>query len=107
MTTAFQFFAVLGILWSIAVAWLMMAVQDTWTRGAGFALLLLTMMLTVFGRFFALRQWAAIAVCLYCAWTTVSSVSSGIWQWTLGWCLVTITLIVLTWTNWQTLRPGV
>lgn len=106
MAIAFQVFAVVGMLWAVFISWLILAVQDKWTQALGPVLLLLIVMLTVFVRLFALRQWAAVVVCLYCAWNVLDSGHTGLWQWTVGWSLTTLMLTSLTYTQWHTLRPG-
>lgn len=106
MEVVFRAVAVLGMLWSFLLSWLICAVQDSWIRGMGYVCILLPIFLTVFARLYSLHRWAAIAVCLYCASTTFNTLSSGIWQWTLTWSLLTITLAILTAVYWRTLRSG-
>jgi hypothetical protein len=106
MITAFRLFASFGIPASVAKAWLFLAFMDPRFGDARTVWIPLAVVLTIFARFLALRQWAAIGACFYYAATTLSTVYTGIREWIVGWGVAAITLIILTWRGWNLLRPG-
>lgn len=107
MAKVFRGAAVIGALWALLVSWLLVAVQDSWIQGAGYALVLLTLMLTVLSRLYHLRRWAALAVCLYSGYLAAAAPVSGIWQWTVFCTGIAVGFCFLTWKGWNTLRPGI
>jgi hypothetical protein len=88
--------------YGISIISLMVIIRDETRYGQGFTLselgtilILLVIGGTVFARLFALRRWAAVATSLFIIWSAVASLSSGIWQWTTFWSVLTVAYAVL------------
>ena len=98
--------AALGVLWTFYLILFMLVL----TRNHfGFGLtwvVFVAAQLLVFVRLYNLKRWAMLAACGYCWWMTAGSLSSGIWQWSLGWLLLALLITLLCALNWASLEPG-
>lgn len=107
MSVAFRVLAVLGMVYMVGIAYLMLAVQDNYMAGLGAALAVVILGGAVFTRLFALRRWAAVAISLFCVWTAVMGLQTDLWQWVGFWSVLAAAYGALLASAYRSvLRPG-